>query len=421
MKKVALVLISLTFLIQTAYGINFSDVNDSAWYAEWVKDTEELGFVAGYTDGSFRPMDKIKRIEVLSMTLKSLGYQIPISKNYWGQNIIDKALELNIISDQPFDLMYSEPDGFITRQETARVIYNAYLKNNKTLDFESELRTQIKVSDFDQVDAIYKDGVIGLIASGIVVGYEDKTFKPQNTLTRAEACVFISRLSKPEKRHLIDEVGVYNYKSQSQVTGDFQVMYNPEDQDIINLLILVDHLENMDADKGYAEIEMKDDFFLDLYSSLSDFEYTKTSQRDTYKRWSLNLLRQEPKKGQDWIELISYRHDNQLEHKETIDAVFNYLFAEDTSRLWDKFVEQSDLPREKDISHTYTCESFGRQVNIIADEAKVRLLVSRKEDALPLMLSEDGNRLIINYTSTLSNGDKALLQKTDARDKDSTL
>lgn len=62
-------LITRAQLIQTLYslsgrpytGINntFSDVNDSAWYKDAVTWAQNVGLVSGYTDGSFKPNEKV--------------------------------------------------------------------------------------------------------------------------------------------------------------------------------------------------------------------------------------------------------------------------------------------------------------------------------------------------------------------------
>lgn len=51
----------------------FSDVPDSAWYAEFVKAAAELGLIDGYEDGTFRPNAPITRAEACTIVNRTLG------------------------------------------------------------------------------------------------------------------------------------------------------------------------------------------------------------------------------------------------------------------------------------------------------------------------------------------------------------
>ncbi len=424
MKRITLILSGLIMLISSAFGNNFNDIDATEWYYDWIESIEQLEITNGYPDGTYRPDNQLRRIELLSMTIKSLGYDVPVNNEYWGQNILDKAVELNVITDSVTDLMYTIPEGYVTREETARVIYNAYLKNNDKFDLDVQLRTQKRITDFDEVEGVYKDGVVGVMASGITTGYDDHTFKPKNHLTRAEASVFISRLALPSKRNQENiDVAYFEYDAESENSDDFKIEYLPENQDIINLLFLVDELENKDTSNGYADIKVNEDsYIIDIYSNQEDFDYSRTSDLDIYKRWSLRLSKVKPTSvTSDWIELVGYRNENQLEHLEVINTIFNYLFAEDTTRMWNEFVAVEAVAIEEDVSNSITTQSFRRNVEIIADEKLVKLLATKKTDALPIILSNDGKNLVISYTSTLSTGDEAIVQKEDATDKDSAL
>ena len=51
----------------------FSDVPESAWYAEFVKAAAELGLIDGYEDGTFRPNAPITRAEACTIVNRTLG------------------------------------------------------------------------------------------------------------------------------------------------------------------------------------------------------------------------------------------------------------------------------------------------------------------------------------------------------------
>jgi uncharacterized repeat protein (TIGR02543 family) len=82
---------------------NFADVSDSHWAAVEVALIENLGWVSGYPDGTFRPEDSITRAEAITMLNRILGRKLDdaaaselqwkdISPNAWYYAEIQKAV-----------------------------------------------------------------------------------------------------------------------------------------------------------------------------------------------------------------------------------------------------------------------------------------------------------------------------------------
>ncbi|MBI9014150.1 MAG: S-layer homology domain-containing protein [Clostridiales bacterium] len=400
----------------------FEDIDDTKWYSDWVNIIKDLNITSGYPDGTFKPDNQLKRIELLSFTMKSLGYDIPIANDYWGQNIIDKAIEINIISNQSSDLMFSDPEGYITREETARVIYNAYLKSNEVFNSDVDQEIRSTIVDLEEINSMYLQGVVGVFSSGIVEGYADKSFKPKNQLTRAEAAVFISRLALPEKRKSIElELSSFEYHTTSVRANNFKVHYSPEHQDIYNIMTIVDTVENADVENGFAWIgglSSQSTHLLGLYSNMEDFDYAPVTSHTSYKRWNIEVRKiLPPQEYTDWIEITGWRDKNELEHEETMKAVFNYLFAEDSDRIWNKYFEYANTIVEENVGIDYQTESFGRTVRIVASTTGVGLYATRKTDALPVIV-EDG-KVMVQYASILSDGSIGTVTFHDITDKNS--
>lgn len=53
----------------------------------------------------------------------------------------------------------------------------------------------------DVKDTEYEAAVTALIEKGIISGYTDGTFRPDGTITRAEACVVVVKAMAPAKMH----------------------------------------------------------------------------------------------------------------------------------------------------------------------------------------------------------------------------
>ncbi len=76
------------------------------------------------------------------------------------------------------------PSDHLTRAEAAQIFYNLFGTGQKTRSFPD-------VRD----GAWYSDAVRSLAGSGVIVGYNDDTFRPEKEVTRAEFVTLLSRLS----------------------------------------------------------------------------------------------------------------------------------------------------------------------------------------------------------------------------------
>ncbi len=129
---------------------NFNDVNKNAWYYNYVGYLAKYDIIKGYTDGTFKPDDKVTRAEFVAMSVRYYGlfndvedtsYTVnytDLSKNYWAYNDIALAKNigwLNGYADGTF-----RGDNNITRAEVVTIVNRAtgrmadkeYVKDNLT-------------------------------------------------------------------------------------------------------------------------------------------------------------------------------------------------------------------------------------------------------------------------------------------------
>ncbi len=416
MKKIILILIVLILTLSTVFATSkFTDVDNDEWYTDWVYSIKDLNITSGYPDGTFKPDNEIKRIELLSFTLKGLGYDIPVSKDYWGQNILDKAVELNIITTQKFDKVFNEPDEIITREEASRVIYNAYLLNNFIYNSDVAEKVSKQVSDINEVDAIYKSSVIGVLVEGIVSGYENDEFQPKKSLTRAEASVFITRLLLPEKRvELAIDLPFYEFNSKSVNAENFIIYFSEDHRDIYNVMTIITFLENKITAAGFAvakDLNLQSAHEVDLYNSLSKFDQTSNLSSD----WHI-LLRKSPSNAEFTgdIEITTSRLNSNDIYDESITGLFNYLFAEDAERILSKLDYYRNFEIAEDESYEYVTSAFNRKVMILITPNEIKLLISKVENMQPVIIND--GKLSITYNGTFSDGTEATVHYSDVAD-----
>ena len=176
----------------TMNGKAYSPVTFVNHKAAELNRTDHFAFLVGYTDGTFGPERNMTRAEVTTMFARLLTEQIEadktysntfsdVPKGYWAANYIGYMQQFGIItgySDGSF-----RPDAPVTRAEFAAIASRF------------EKLTEGSKSFTDVSDTYWAARYINFAATrGWVTGYSDGTFKPENTITRAEVAAVTCRL-----------------------------------------------------------------------------------------------------------------------------------------------------------------------------------------------------------------------------------
>ena len=176
----------------TMNGKAYSPVTFVNRKAAELNRTDHFAFLVGYTDGTFGPERNMTRAEVTTMFARLLTEQIEadktysntftdVPKGYWAADYIGYMQQFGIItgySDGSF-----RPDAPVTRAEFAAIASRF------------EKLTEGSKSFTDVPDTYWAARYINFAATrGWVTGYSDGTFKPENTITRAEVAAVTCRL-----------------------------------------------------------------------------------------------------------------------------------------------------------------------------------------------------------------------------------
>ena len=190
------------------YAIVIDDKNHGENAGQPTLNTQDHdAYLLGYEDGTVRPEGSITRAEVATIFFRLLTDES--RDKFWSQT--------NDYTDVPADAWYNSavstlsnagildgyedgtfrPDGNITRAEfatiTARFLEASYDGGNR----------------FPDIDGHWAAEYINEAANaGIVDGYEDGTFRPQQNITRAEAVTMVNRTvdRHPDADHLLDNM-----------------------------------------------------------------------------------------------------------------------------------------------------------------------------------------------------------------------
>ena len=168
---------------------------------------DHYAYIVGYEDGTVRPEGDITRAEVATIFFRLLTDE---SRNeYWSQtndytdvaegdwynnavSTLSKAGILNGYEDGSF-----QPNGNITRAEFATIAARFFEATYEGEDL------------FPDIEGHWARDYINQAAhAGIVNGYEDGTFRPQENITRAEAMTIVNRTldRHPDADHFLADM-----------------------------------------------------------------------------------------------------------------------------------------------------------------------------------------------------------------------
>ena len=166
---------------------------------------DHYSYLIGYSDGTVRPNGRITRAEVATIFFRLLTDDArqrnwssennfsDVSADKWYNNAVSTLCHMGVLggySDGTF-----RPNAPITRAEFAKIAVSFSQANGSAV---YSYFTDVKTTDwFAPYVTTAKD-------SGLIEGYSDGSFKPENRITRAEACAIVNRVlgRKPSKNHM---------------------------------------------------------------------------------------------------------------------------------------------------------------------------------------------------------------------------
>jgi len=191
------------------------------WAEKNIKSLVEKGAITGYPGGQFKPNANITRAEVIVVLVKSLGHQgraesidtgnLPfadVSSGHWVGKYLAVALERRIVPEgKTF-----RPSDKATRAEIATMIISSMGKKEQAEALTLRPRFSEELTFKDVPSNHWAASFITLAnKEEIIKGYEDKTFKPNKSVTRAEAVTMTVRmLEKMGKAPSSAEEGEYS-------------------------------------------------------------------------------------------------------------------------------------------------------------------------------------------------------------------
>ena len=182
----------------------FQDVSGADWYDVWVDIAYNTGLMVGAGDGKFEPLRTLTVAETLRLAacLESRArrddfHLQTVSGPLWYSSSVAYCEASGIIA--PGEFGQDDLSRPITRAEMARIF--SATTPVRSMEYRNSLaQVQSKIPDVNKGD-FAADAIFGLYAKGILNGTDSAlTFRPGDSLTRAEAAAIVSRIARPEQR-----------------------------------------------------------------------------------------------------------------------------------------------------------------------------------------------------------------------------
>ena len=189
---------------------DFRDLPASHWAYGSIMEMVELGILAGYADGTFKPNSTISRAEfskilVLSLKLPTTSPVTPafsdVPSNHWAYGVIESAKPYLTGYRSSSGVMNFEPNEVAVREDVAVAIVKAKGLANSS----ANLGLLNRFSDQHQISNALRNHVAIAVDQGYMSG-TNIGFEPQKPLTRAEACALLSRLIDPSQFDVKEKV-----------------------------------------------------------------------------------------------------------------------------------------------------------------------------------------------------------------------
>ncbi|MFF2797095.1 S-layer homology domain-containing protein [Lysinibacillus xylanilyticus] len=200
----------------------YKDVPKSHWAFESIKQVAEKGLVTGYEDGTYKPSAQVTRAEFATFLSRVFDGKdrttakfTDVGSSHWAIDAIQEGLAVGFVQESDFTNNKFEPNKPMTRGEMSRWLSNALAHANPEYgkaieEMANSSLTLIPIPEF------YKGGVnkkdlpyIGVaLATGLLSGYEDFSFKPNGNTTRAEVATILIRFMDTMKKAPSDFTGL---------------------------------------------------------------------------------------------------------------------------------------------------------------------------------------------------------------------
>lgn len=210
-------------------NIVFVDVSNH-WANDAIYDMAQKGIISGYDDSSFKPENSITREEFAKLIATTfslnLGYKdaptfSDVQNDRWSYSYIEATKEYLTGYYPPKGQAFFSPDTRATREDVAVALVKILGYTTDDLRDSGILRRSFV--DVEDISFGLRDYVAIAAENRLISGYENRTFRPQNPITRAEVATLLYKVIKSSVQDQADGPSLAVTMPEKTDSGTFYV------------------------------------------------------------------------------------------------------------------------------------------------------------------------------------------------------
>ncbi|MEK3884953.1 S-layer homology domain-containing protein [Paenibacillus sp. PL2-23] len=185
---------------ETTPAVSFTDLPTTHWAYKYIAEMVNRKVINGYPDNKFRPNNTISRAEFAKIMVTASGIQakkvnyssfsdVPVTN--WASPFVEAVKDYMTGYRTANKEYIFNPSAPALREDIAVALVKLKGYNVSRLPDHSTIEAMFK--DYAGISESAKDYVALAVENGLISGFPDETFRPQATVTRAEATVMLWR------------------------------------------------------------------------------------------------------------------------------------------------------------------------------------------------------------------------------------
>lgn len=329
------------------YKQKFSDVPESYWAFAYISEMSERGVLNGYPDGKFYPDSQVTRAEFAKIMTTAAGLSIAeptmqifsdVQLTDWYAPYVHTAKEYLGAYTQNGSSYYL-PNTPALREDIAVALVKLKGYSTTGADMTSLPRM---FSDYQSISENAKIYVAAAIENGLISGYEDGTFKGQNSITRAEAATLLWR--------------AYQYGNANKTYGNTQ---NNSNQNTNNININADNSNNSQTANNNSIEEVKKPYVIKKLAS-ADLDNSSLATLDDNNIFYID-------KGDNCVYKISVSNGSKSKYFDTTKLSYKKTEEQENDIVEEvtETVETGEYEEiEEEVTETTVDEETGEEIEI---------------------------------------------------------
>lgn len=192
-----------TFVVMRDAALPFTDVADTAWYADAVQYVYENGLMTGVSESEFAPNGTATRGQIVTILWRLAGSPVvnyamryaDMDEGAWYGEAVRWAASTGVVTG------YSEssfgPNDAITREQLAAILYR-YVKTQGQ-GFTGMWYFPLRYDDAASISSWAGEAMHWCVMKGLLNGTSETTLSPQLTATRAQLATILQRFCELPK------------------------------------------------------------------------------------------------------------------------------------------------------------------------------------------------------------------------------